>query len=152
MSDDKSAKNSSEGTTLGDATPAAPKKSKSSPIGRIVIGILLVVLAIEGFTHIRVTWAKSKLTRELAKAEAEKYELTREEVKGLLGGREPDESKQVGANNGDELYDLYYFKGLLKRRVLCLHYGVEGQKDTQGSDRELMGVMTVVPEAVLFEE
>lgn len=149
MSEAKSASHSSEEASYTDE---ASKKPKTSLIGRIVIGILLVVLAIEGFAFLRVTWAKSKVTRELQKAEAEKYELTRNDVKGLLGGREPDLSKQVGANIGDELYDIYYFSGILKRRVLCLHYGVEGQEDTQGADRELIGVMSVVPEAALFEE
>ncbi|MCA9108640.1 MAG: hypothetical protein KDA52_01730 [Planctomycetaceae bacterium] len=135
-----------------DATPETSEKPKTSPIGRIVIGILLVVLAIEGFAFLRVTWAKSRITGELKRAEAEKFELTRDDVSKLLGGREPDETKEVGANVGDELYEVYYYSGILKRRVLCLRYGVEGQKGTQGSDRELIEVMSVKPEALLFEE
>lgn len=111
-----------------------------------------MVLAIEGFAFLRVTWAKSRIIGELERAEAENFELTRDDVKKLLRGREPDETKEVSANIGDELYEVYYYSGILKRRVLCLRYGVEGRKGTQGSDRELIEVMSVKPEVVLFEE
>lgn len=148
MSDAPSAK-----TPAGDSPAAAPpSKPRSSRVGRIVIAILLLVLAIEGFAAGRVYLAKSRLTGELARAEAENHIVTREEVKALLGGREPDVSRRIKVAVGEELYDLYYFRGLLKQRVLCVHYGVEGTQDVDESQREMMEVLTVVPEAVLFEE
>ncbi|MGD9857296.1 MAG: hypothetical protein AB7U20_20330, partial [Planctomycetaceae bacterium] len=148
MSDAPSAKNSSADVPAADATPAGQRKPKSSRVGRIVIGILLLVLAVEAAAHLRMTWAKSKLTAELAKAEAEEYEPTRESMKKLLGGREPDLSKHIQVGVGEELYDGYYFNGLLKRRVLCVHYGIQGETDADDSHREMMEVLTVIPEVV----
>jgi len=150
MNDDQSTKNPPTDEPSAGATPQ--RKSRTSRVGRIIIGVLLLVLAVEAVAAVRVYLAKSKLSAELAKAEAGEYEVTRADVKQLLGGREPDMSKAVKVAVGDELYDVYYFNGILKRRVLCVHYGIQGELDADKSQREMMEVLTVVPETVLFHE
>lgn len=140
---------SSTGGQSADPAPPAEQPKKTSLLGRIVIGILLVVLAVEAFAHFRVTWAKSELSEELARAEAEEYTVTRQNVQEILGGREPDQTERVKVAVGEELYDVYYYKGLLKDRVLCVHYSVEGRADVDDSEREMMEVMSNVPEVVL---
>ncbi|MEO1993994.1 MAG: hypothetical protein ABGZ17_01825 [Planctomycetaceae bacterium] len=147
MSDVSSAENSS-----ADAAAKPQQKPRTSRVGRIVIGILLLVVAVEGIAALRVYMAKSKLTGELAKSDAEDYQVTRGSVKEILGNREPDDTKLVQAHVGKELYDMSYFSGLLKRRILCVHYGIQGEKDADDSKREMMEVLTVIPEAVLYAD
>lgn len=152
MSDASSTDNSSETEPSTSTAPVAGSKSKTSRTGRIVIGILMVVVAVEGIAHFRVTRAKSALSDELAKAATEDHRVNRATVQQLLGDREPDLTRLVQAHVGKELYDVYYYNGLLKQRVLCVHYGVQGEKDADDSQREMMEVLTVVPEAVLFAD
>jgi hypothetical protein len=142
MSDDKSA----------PAKTVSPGKPKSSPVGRIIIGILLVVLAIEAVPYVRMTLAHSKLSAELKKAEAEDHKITAEAVKKALGGRDPDFTRTKRVAIGDELYDVYYFNGMLKRRELCVHYGVKGENDQDGTQREMMEVTTIIPEEILIDD
>lgn len=151
---------SSADSPSAEAAPTSRPKPKTSPVGRIVIGVLLLVVAVEAIAHFRVTWTKSRLTDELAKSEQSDYRANRETVNQILGDREPDLTKLVQAHVGNELYDVYYFNGLvstismgvIKPRVLCLHFGIQGEKDADNSKREFMEVLTVVPEAVLFAE
>lgn len=150
MSDDQPTTNTTASDSPAEATPQ--RKPKTSPVGRILIGILLLILAVEAVSHFRMTSAKTTLNNELAKSEAEEYQVTRADVKRLLGGREPDLSKHVRAPVGDELYDVYYYFGILKRRVLCVHYGIQGETDADESKREMMEVLTVVPEVILYDE
>ncbi len=152
MSDAPSTENSSAGGPSAESTPTTQQKPKSSFVGRIVIGILLVVLAVEAAATGRAYWAKSQLSDELAKAESQGDHATRETVQRILGGREPDLSSRIKVAAGEELYEVYYFNGLLKQRVLCVHYGVLGEKDADESQRELLEVLTVVPEVVLYDE
>jgi hypothetical protein len=46
---------------------------------------------------------------------------------------------------GEERFDVYYFDGLLKRRELWVHYGIEGLN----SAREVVETSIITPEEVL---
>jgi hypothetical protein len=143
-------------TSAAPATPEsgaqAAAKPRTSWLGRIIIGLLLIVLAFEAVSFLRVKAAEKKLGQALAQAEAANQEVTRESVKGMLDGREPDATRRRKAAVGEELYDIYYFPGILKRRVLCVHYGVRGENDPDDMQRDMMEVMPIVPEEILYEE
>ncbi|MEZ6033623.1 MAG: hypothetical protein R3C17_11055 [Planctomycetaceae bacterium] len=126
-------------------TPSTPAKPKLT-FGRIIIGILFVVMLIELVAHFRLTVVNNKLSAELAKAEQEKdYQLTKSTVDQIFGNRQPDESKSVKVAVGEERYDIYYFWGLLKQRTLCLQYGVAGKN----SEPEVIMVHPNIPDEVL---
>ena len=132
--------------TVAPATPAPVKKMSLERIAvRSLIGALLVLLAIEGVSWLRVMAARMTLVTELQKAEQSDHRITRERVDQLLGGRQPLESKTVKVTVGEERYDIYYYPGLLKRRELCVHYGVPGLK----SEPEVIEVTTILPDEVL---
>lgn len=152
MSDSPAPNSSSTESQPSESAASPAAKPKTSWVGRIVIGILLVVLAFEGIAHLRAASAEKQLKAELDKSEATEYTVTSAKVREILGGREPDETKLKNAAIGDELYEIYYFKGLLKNRVVCVHYGVEGQAGTVGAERELLNVLNVIPEAILYQE
>ena len=134
--------NQSTPSAASTSTPAKPKLS----LGRIIIGILLVVMLIELVAHFRLTLVNNKLSGELAKAEQEKdYQLTKSVVDQIFGNRQPDESKSAKVSVGEERYDIYYFWGLLKQRTLCLQYGVAGKN----SEPEVIMVHPNIPDEVL---
>lgn len=142
---------------MSDPTPqpaqtATSVKPKSSPIGRILIGVLLVVLAFEAVPYARMSLVHAKLSAELKKADASDLKVTPEAVKQLLGGREPDFTKMKRVAVGDELYQVYYFNGMLKRRELCVHFSVQGENDPDGKEREMMEVTTILPEEILADD
>ena len=90
--------------------------------------------------------AYGALQGELQKAETSDYQLHREKVTELLGTRTPDQSREVrGVGAAAEVYDLYVFKGLLKERPLCVHYGVAGKTD----DPEVIEVLSIIPDEML---
>lgn len=131
-------------------------KPKRSTAERVIvqggIAVLLVLVTIEGWAYLQMSMAHSKLTAELKKAEAGDHKVTRETVDQILGGRAPDDTKTRKAiATGDERYDIYYFKGLLKRRELCVHYGVQGKKGAEGvvSEPEVVEVTTMIPDEIL---
>lgn len=133
-------------SSSGDVVSNSQRKISVERIAvRCLIGGLLLVLAIEGASWLRVMTARMRLSSELQKAEISDYRITRARVDQLMGGRPPDESRVVKVPVGEERYDLYYFLGLLKRRELCVHYGVPGLE----SEPEVIEVTTIVPDEVL---
>jgi hypothetical protein len=132
--------------------PAKPTRSKTERI--IVqggIAVLLVIVAIEGTSYLRQSYAHSRLMAEFEKAEATDHHITNAVVRQIVGDREPDISKVVPATVGEERYDVYFYDGLLKRRELCVHYGIQGFDSGPGSEPEVVEVTTHVPEEVLAE-
>ncbi len=128
-------------------TPITPPQ-RANLERRLVRGLicfLSVVLAIEGFAYMRVMYAHWRLSSELRKAELEDHRITKDIVKSILGNRPPDESKMLKASVGEEQYDIYYFQGLLKRRELCVHYGVQGLV----AEPEVIEITTIIPDELL---
>lgn len=132
----------------------SPAKPKRSPVERAIVrgGIVvgLILLGIEGWPYMQMKLAHAKLTAEMNKAELDiNSKFTKETVDQLLG-REPDETKTRKAPNGEERYDIYYFNSLLnlKRRELCVHYGVQGMLEEKSAP-EVMEVTTIIPDELL---
>lgn len=136
-------------------TVPAAKPARSTAERVIVqggIGVLLVLVAIEGWSYARMNWAHAQLSEELQKAEASGHKVARDTVDKIFGGRSPDESKTKQAiATGEERYDLYYFNSPLKKRVLCVHYGIEGLKGVEGvvTEPEVIEVTTMIPDEIL---
>lgn len=142
MSHVESSTSSAPDTLAIPATPPASKPaSKDRLFVRSLIGALLIVLSIEAVAYIRSTSTHRQLLNELQKGERESRGTTRERIDAIVG-RPPDENHVVKAAVGEGRYDVYYFGGLLKRRELCVHYGVSGIK----AEPEVIDVLTVVPE------
>jgi hypothetical protein len=131
------------------ATTAPQAKSKPVSIERTVvrgvIGILLLLVAIEGFSYLRVMNTHRRLSAELQKADEEHHIITREIVNEIFNQRQPDASKTVKAPVGEERYDIYYFSSLLKRRELYIHYGIPGLKN----EPEVIEITTIIPDELL---
>jgi hypothetical protein len=142
----------SHSDTIQPAADSAPAKSdapKRSSIERILvrglIGVLVVVLAIESSSYARLLIANARISSELKKSEASDHRVTEATVNSLLWGRKPDETHMVKVPVGEERFDVYYFDGLLKRRELWVHYGIEGLN----SAREVVETSIITPEEVL---
>ncbi len=139
---------------MTDATTSqpAPAKPKRSRVERVLvqggIGVLLILVVIEGISYSRMLLAHTQLLAELKKAETQDYRLTGDKVRKILGGRTPDWDKVKRAHGTEERYEVYYFSGLLKQRELCVHYSAAGKKN----DPEVMEVTTVIPEELLFDD
>jgi len=140
----------SEPTAVPTEAPAKPRRST---IERIVvqggIGILLVIVAIESVAYLRHSIAHSRLMSAFQKAEEEDYRITRTVVHDIVGDRAPDMTKVLPATVGEEQYDVYFYDGLLKRRELCIHYGIQGASSQPGSEPEVIEVTTIIPDEVL---
>lgn len=138
---------------MSEPQPARPSPAKSSrnPVERVIvqggIGLLLIIVAIEGWSWGQMKMAHSRLTAELKKAEDGEHKVTRKVVDEILK-RQPDESKTVKATVGEERYDVYYFKGLIKQREIYVHYGIEGTQLAK-SEPEVIEVRTDIPEEIL---
>jgi hypothetical protein len=109
-----------------------------------LIGALLIVLVIEAVAYGRITSAHRQLLSELQAGERQSHLVTRERIDAVVG-RQPDETIVVKAPVGEERYDVYHFGGLLKRRKLYVHYGVQGVKD----EPEVVDVLMTPPDEVL---
>lgn len=126
-------------------TPAVKKPAhKDRLLVRGLIGVLLVILVIELAAYGRVMLVHWQLTSELRKAEMQHHIITRDRVDSIFK-RLPDEKHMVKAPVGEERYDIYYFSGLLKRRELCVHYGIQGMLE----EPEVIEVTTIIPDEVL---
>lgn len=127
-----------------DAPPAKPPRSK---VERVIvwggIGILGIVVLLEGISFLSFRRAHSALMSELQKAETTDYRITAAKVKEIVGTRSPEISKKLKAIVGEEQYDVYIYKGLLKERPLCVHYGVAAQ---DGEEPEVIEVTSVIPD------
>jgi hypothetical protein len=124
--------------------PAKPQRSKvERAIVWGVIGILGIVMLLEGLSWLSFRRAHSALLSELQKAETSDYRITSAKVKEIVGDREPDISKDVDAIVGKEHYDVYVYKGLLKERPLCVHYGVAAHS---GEEPEVIEVTSIIPD------
>lgn len=139
---------------MSETQPVAPSagKPKRSVIERVIVQggicVLLVVVAIEGLSYFQMKSMHTKLTAELSKAETSDYKVTKEVVDRILQ-RTPDESKTRKAiGTGEERYDIYYFKGLLKQREICVHYGVQGTEGVK-TEPEVVEVTTIIPDEIL---
>ncbi len=133
----------------------AAKPARSGTERMIVwggIGLLLIVSVIEVYSHMTFQKAFDSLQTQLEQADSGKTQITRKEVDQILN-REPNRSQKVKAFVGEERYDVYDFKGLLKNRVLCVHYGVAGVIETEGvktvQEPEVIGVSPELPDAML---
>jgi len=129
-----------------DAPPAKPPRSK---VERAIvwggIGLLLLVVLLEGMSYLSFQRAHGALMGELQKAETTDYRITAAKVKEIIGDREPDYSGKAKAIVGEEQYDLYVYKGLLKKRHLCVHYGVAARG---GEEPEVIEVTSVIPDEI----
>ena len=108
------------------------------------IGLLVVVSSIEGYSQMSFQKAFNSLQAELEEADAGKSQVTKSQVDTVLN-RQPDRTQMVKAFVGEERYDVYLYKGLLKNRLLCVHYGVAGVKE----EPEVIGVTPELPDAML---
>ena len=108
-----------------------------------VIAVLLVVMVVEAVAHVRMTILNQQLWSELQLGERERIDVTRERI-DAVAKRPPDETFTVTKPVGQEKYDVYRFWGLLKRRELYVHYGVEGIRSPQ----EAIEILTELPEGV----
>ena len=123
-----------------------PKRANGErTLVRAVIAVMLTVVAIEAYSAWRMNLVVEKLRTELGKNDQIDSPISKQDVTKIVGGREPDASFPVKAAAGEELYDVYYFSGLLGRRTLYVHYSVMG---AAGGDRDLMEVMTEIPPEV----
>lgn len=132
----------SSNDSADEKSPAAKPKST---LVRAIIGILLVLMAVELVAYGRLLMVHRKFMAEIQMSEDKDHRFTKESVTKILGGREPNESKEIKAPVGMERYDVYYFWGLLKSRPLVVHYGVAGKN----SEPEVLEVATQLPDAYL---
>jgi len=129
--------------------PAAPSSSLSTVkrsrsermVVRSLIGVLLIVLLVEAIAYGRLTTAHRRLLSELQAGERQSHLVTKERIDAVVG-RPPDATIRVKAPVGEERYDVYTYGGLLKRRQLFVHYGVQGIKD----EPEVIDVLMTAPE------
>ena len=138
---------------------SAPLRPKRSVIERVIvqgsIAVMLVIVAAEGWAYFRLNSVHGALMAEVKKAEATDYRITKKDVDKIFGGRTPDSSVSIKvAASGVERYDLYYFNGLLKKRELCVRYGVAGMGPggSGEGEPEVVEVSSVVPDVVLMQQ
>jgi len=142
--------NSPDSVALESTSPtnADAKPARSSTERMLVwggIGLLVVVSAIEGYSQMSFQKTFDGLHTELEQADVGKTQITKARVDTVLN-RQPDRTQTVkAAYVGEERYDIYVFKGLLKNRLLCVHYGVAGVK----AEPEVIGVSAELPDAML---
>lgn len=126
-----------------------PKRSKGERMLVIaVIVVMLVVVFMEANSYSSLNQVTQELKGELAKTEQADVPVRRADLTKRFGDRRPDESYSVKAAAGEELYELYYFRGPLSRRVLCVHYGVIG---AAGDDRDVVEIITDIPAEILSQ-
>lgn len=127
------------------AVTKTPSKERSRErlIVRGLIGILFAVMVIEGIAQLRMTTMNQRLWSELQKGEREGVDITRDNIDAVMR-RPPDESFTIMKSSGEEKYDVYRFWGLLKRRELYVHYGVQGIRSPQ----EAIEILVELPEGV----
>jgi hypothetical protein len=114
---------------------AATRSPRARLISRSVIGLLLIVLAVEAIAYGRVTSAHRQLLSELQAGERQSHLVTKERIDAVVG-REPDATIRVKAPVGEERFDVY---------KLFVHYGVQGIKD----EPEVIDVLMTAPGDVL---
>ncbi len=126
--------------------PPAPKKR--SPLERAVvwggIGILLLVVVIEASAQRQFTSLYTQIDSELKKSLQTGNSVPEENIRAILKGRQPDATKTVKQIPGEERYEVYYFKGLLKRRVFCIRF----EKATDTAPVQVLELTPTVPEIV----
>lgn len=120
-------------------------RSQTRLIVRSIIGVLFAIMLIELVAYGRLLLVHRQFMAEIQTSEGKDHRFTKAGVTKILGGREPDESKQVKAPVGMERYDLYRFWGLLKSRPLVVHYGVEAFN----VEPEVLDVSTNIPDEYL---
>ena len=136
-------------SSAGKVSESAVTSASSKPRGggrllvRVVIGALLAVAVTEGVAVLRMTIMSQRLWSELQKGEREGIDITRERIDAVVG-RSPDRTFTVVKSVGEEKYDAYRFWGLLKRRELYVHYGVQGIRSPQ----EAIEVLVDLPDGV----
>ena len=110
----------------------APKRR--SPVERLlvwaVIAGLLVVVAIEGYSHWKFSRAYQPLVSKLRAAEQAGATVKEEEVRGFVGGIEPSSRETIyGIMRTANREDAYVYRGLLKNRTMYVYYGVGRDPD-----------------------
>jgi hypothetical protein len=124
--------------------PAAPKKR--SPLERAVvwggIGILLVIVVIEASAQRQFTSLYTQIDSELKKSMQSGISLPEENVRAILKGRQPDATKIVKQQPGEERYEIYKFNGLLKRRVFCVRF----EKANDTAPVQVLELMPSIPD------
>ena len=143
-------KETSRETDSGTRLETASKPARSSIEKFIVWGVIaagLVLIAAEGSAWYQFKSAHGGILAELQRSEeSTDFQVTRKEVEQILGDREPDMTKEIKVlGDQPERYDVYFFKGLLKERTLCVRYGVAGKM----GEPEVIDVSSVIPDEIL---
>jgi len=141
----------SKQSSAGKDQAGQPAKAARSGIEKMivwgVIGAGLLLIVVEGSAWFQHKRAHDGIRAGLDRSEENsEFQVTRKDVEVVLGEREPDLTKEIEVLGGQkERYDVYYFKGLLKERTLCVRYGVAG---TMG-EPEVIAVSAVIPDEIL---
>ncbi|MDB5338801.1 MAG: hypothetical protein JWN70_4420 [Planctomycetaceae bacterium] len=128
--------------------PPAPAKPPRSPVERAivwgVIGIGLLVIAVEANAHLSHTAALGKLRSKLDETADVNTGLTKKQVDQIVGNKIP-ESQKLGfldTSIAASRVDIYTYPALLRSRKLYIYYGIDGKLVEQ--EAEVMDVLTVV--------
>ncbi len=128
--------------------PAAPAKPPRSPVERAivwgVIGIGLLVIAVEANSHLAHAAALEKLRSKLDETTSLDAGVTKKHV-DLIVGKKPYETQKLNfldTSIAASRVDIYTYPALLRSRKLYIYYGIDGKIATQ--EAEVMEVMTVV--------
>lgn len=132
------------------AAPATPTRSSTErAIVWGVIGIGLVVIAIEGWAHTTHGAAYSHLSGLVNQNKDVDKSVTKADVDKVMGSRTPETQKlgpmQTGI--GASRVDIYSFPGLIRERKVYVYYGIQGRQGQEADVLEVSDAPTESAEA-----
>lgn len=122
---------------MSQSTPPAPAKPARSPVERAfvwgIIGIGLVVIAIESQAHLSHAAVLGKLQTLLRENSEKNVGITKTDVDKIVGTKTPEQQKldPFATAVGADRVDIYKYPGLLRERQLFVYYGIAGKSAEQ---------------------
>ena len=131
-----------------EVKPPAPAKPPRSPVERAivwgVIGVGLLVIAVEANAHLAHAAALGKLRAKLDETVNVDTGVTKKHVDEIVGNKIPETQKLnfLDTAMAASRVDIYTYPALLRSRKLYIYYGIDGKLAVQ--EAEVMEVLTAV--------
>jgi len=136
----------SQPTTPAPAAATATAKPPRSPVERAivwgVIGVGILVIAVEAQAHLSHSAALSKLQEQISANSEKDAGVTKKDVDKVVGGKIPEQQKlgALDTSMSADHVDIYSYPGLLRQRKIYVYYGIAGKHKSQEAE-----VLDVLP-------
>ena len=131
---------------MSEVKPTAPPKPARSPVEKAivwgVIGIGVLVIAVEANAHMSHTAALAKLQAQLDETVNKSEGMRKSHVDQIVGSKIPETQKLtfLQTSMAASRVDIYSYPALLRSRKLYIYYGIDGKHP--GQEAEVMEVLT----------